>query len=65
MFEREIMIASLRRQRDLLKELVEELEEKSFLGPQDLSYCEEVMKKIESALRKLRRSDRAYSRILG
>jgi hypothetical protein len=65
MFEREVMIAGLRQQRDLLKELVKELEEKSFLDSQDLRYCEEVMKKIESTLRKLRRPDRAYSQTLG
>ncbi len=55
MFEREIIIAGLRKQRDALRELVQELEEKPRLENQDMLYCEEVLKKMESTLRRLRR----------
>jgi hypothetical protein len=62
MFEREIMIAGLRKQEHLIRELVEELEEKPRLFGNDLRYCEEVMKKIEQTLKKLRRSDHDYAK---
>jgi len=65
MFEKEIMISGLSKQRDTLKELVEELEEKPYLEPQDFRYCEEVLKRIEASLRKLRRPDRAYNQYVG
>ena len=55
MFEKEIMIAGLRKQRDALRELVDELEGKRRVEDQDLRYCEEVMKRVESTLRRLRR----------
>ena len=64
MFEKEIMIAGLRKQSDLLKGLVIELEGKDLMEVQDFRYCEEVMRRIETALKKLRRADRIYSHYL-
>lgn len=57
MFEREVMIASLRKQRDTLKELIVELEDKPRFGSHDYVYCQEVMKKVENTLKKLRHPD--------
>ena len=55
MFEKEIMIAGVRKQRDTLRELVEELEDKNRLEEVDFQYCEEVLRRVESTLRKLRK----------
>jgi ribosome assembly protein YihI (activator of Der GTPase) len=55
MFEKEVIISGVRKQRDMLKELVEALEPKSQLGEDDLQYCEEILKRVESTLKRLRR----------
>lgn len=55
MFEKEIMIAGLRKQRDMLRDLVEDLERKSGFENDDFEYCGQVMKKVEEMLKKLRR----------
>ena len=57
MFEREVRISSLRKSSKDLSKLVEELEEKNKLDGGDLRYHEEVLKKIESALRKVRKME--------
>lgn len=56
MFEKEILIVSLRRERDALKELVAELEQGDRYEAFDRRYCDEVLKHIETTLRRLRRS---------
>ena len=55
MFEKEVMIAGLRKQRDVLKELIEELEDNTGQENRSLEYCDEVLKRVESTLRRLRR----------
>ena len=55
MFEKEMMIAGLRKQRDTLKELIDDLEEKPRFRDEDMEYCGEVLKKVESTLKRLRR----------
>lgn len=54
MFEKEVMIAGLRKQRDMLVELIEELEERPSFRTPDQQYCQEVLKRIESTLKRLR-----------
>ena len=56
MFEKEILVASLRRERDVLKELVAELEAQNRYETFDRGYCDEVLRRIETTLRRLRRS---------
>lgn len=55
MFEKEVIISSVRKQRDMLRDLVDALEPKARLGDEDLQYCDEVLKKVESTLKRLRR----------
>ncbi len=55
MFEREMIIASLRKEQNTLRELIEELEDQPRFSSSELQYCGEVLKKVESALKKLRR----------
>jgi ribosome assembly protein YihI (activator of Der GTPase) len=55
MFEREIMIAGLRKEHNALRELIENLEDQPRLRSQDAHYCDEVLKRVETTLRKLRR----------
>ncbi len=55
MFEKEVMISGLKKQDDTLKKLIEELEEKPQSYDQDRDYCHETLKRIESALKKIRR----------
>ena len=55
MFEREVMIAGLRKEQNALRELIEELEDKPALERREMQYCEEVLKSVEATLKKLRR----------
>ena len=57
MFEKEVMISSLKNNSRVLADLVEELEEKSRFSDFDISYYHEALKKIEAALRKIRKMD--------
>ena len=57
MFEKEVMISSLKNNSRVLAELVAELEEKARLSDFDISYCHEALKKIEIGLRKIRKMD--------
>lgn len=52
----EEMVAGLRAQRDLLKNLMTELEGKQTLDHQDRRLYDEVTKQVEQNLRKLRKS---------
>ncbi len=58
MFEREVLIAGVNRQRDLLRELTEELEKKNRLEDHDFLYTEAHLKRVESSLRRLRQVKR-------
>lgn len=63
MFEREVMISSLKKQSEDLKKLLGEMEAKPRHGWQDMQYFRETLKRIESALRRMRRAeeeDRPY-----
>ncbi len=57
MFEREVMIGTLKHQSDNLKKLIGELEEKPKADWQETQYYHESLKKIESALKRVRRID--------
>ena len=57
MFEKEVMISSLKNHSRLLSGLVEELEEKARLSDVDVSYYHEALKRIEAGLRKIRKMD--------
>jgi hypothetical protein len=61
MFEREVMISTLRKNSQDLARLVEELEEKPRFSGIDLRYCQEVLKKIEGGLRRVRKMDEAVA----
>jgi hypothetical protein len=54
MFEREVLIAGIRHQCELLRRLVDELEQYSKLKDQEYRFAREEMKRIEANLRKLR-----------
>lgn len=62
MFEREIIIAGLRREQNNLRELIEALEDKSYLLENDFQYCDEVLKNIETTLRRLRKPKYNYGK---
>jgi hypothetical protein len=51
----EILIARLRHQRDLLSELVGELETKSALAVEDYAYCESCADEVSKAMGSIRR----------
>lgn len=55
MFERELMIAGIRRQEELLKDLGFHLAQKTKLGFDDCQRHDDVLKKVEKNLRSLRR----------
>ena len=57
MFEREVMISSLKKSSRDLSGLVEELEVKSRFDGIDRLYLHEVLKKIETAIRKVRKME--------
>ena len=57
MFEKEMMISGLKKHSQILVKLVEELEGKPRLDAQDIRYCHETLKKIETDIRKIRKMD--------
>ena len=54
MFEKEVIISGIKKQKEILSELVDELEKKSEFDRQEVDYCQEVLKKAETYLRKIR-----------
>ena len=57
MFEKEVMISSIKYSSRMLVSLVEELESKARFSDFDISYYHEALKRIETALRKIRKMD--------
>ena len=57
MFEKEVMISSLKRNSETLSDLVEELERKSQFSDHDVLYYHEALKRLESNLRRIRKAD--------
>ncbi len=55
MFEKELMINSLRRQQSFLEELRETLQQKNDLEHTDCQRFQSVLKRVETNLKKLRR----------
>ncbi len=55
MFEREVIVSSLKKNSVDLEKLIEELEERPRFDGIDLNYWKETLKRIESGLRKIRR----------
>ncbi len=55
MFEKEVMISSLKKSNQMLSKLVQEMEDSSKANIYDVQYFQETIKRIESALRKLRK----------
>ncbi len=55
MFEKEVMISSLKKNNQMLSKLVQEMEDSSKTNLYDIQYFQETIKRIESALRKLRK----------
>ncbi len=53
MFEKEIIIASLKNQNSTLGKLIGELENKPELEGQDFEYCQESLRKLEAGLKKI------------
>ncbi len=51
----EILITRLRHQRDLLRELVDELEAKSILAVEHYAYCESCTDEVSKELKEIRR----------
>ena len=65
MFDKEVVIGGLKKNSEVLRKLVEEMESKPKLGTQDVQYYHEELKKLESALRKIRRFDESLLRRTG
>ena len=57
MFEREVMISTLRKSCVDLAKLVEELEDRTHFDGIDLRYCQETLKRIEHGLRRIRKME--------
>jgi len=57
MFEREVIVSSLKKNNVDLEKLIEELEESPRFDGIDLNYWKETLKRIETGLRKIRRID--------
>ncbi len=57
MFEREVMISTLRKNNVDLTKLIEELEERPRFDGIDLNYWKETLKKIEAGLRAIRKME--------
>jgi hypothetical protein len=51
----EALLATLRHQRDLLSDLVSELEEKGMLTVEDYAYCENCTDEVGKSLKDIRR----------
>lgn len=60
MFERELMISGLRRQRHLLAALIAELEKRPAMNFQDQQLCGEKAREVAGNLRKLRKIKDSY-----
>ena len=60
MFERELMISGLRRQRSLLAELIQELEQRPVMDSADHHRCDAKAKEVAGNLRKLRKIKDRY-----
>ena len=60
MFERELMLSGLRRQRHLLAALISELEKKPVMDFQDQQFCGEKAQEVAGNLRKLRKIKDSY-----
>ena len=65
MFEREVMIVTLKRQNEVLGNLIHEMEEKPKVDPQESRYFQEALKKIELSLKRLRRLEPEEASIFG
>lgn len=56
MFEREVMLVGVRRQKKLLEELVAALERKSPFDDLNFGYVDGILAAVESSLRRLRKT---------
>jgi hypothetical protein len=56
MENKEIIICSVKKQRDMLGDLIEELEPKSKLEEYDIQYCEEVLKRVQGIIKDLKKA---------
>jgi len=63
MFDRELMILGLRKQRNLLDDLIEKLESKPGFDDYDCYLYDERTQKVLTNLKKLRRIKEAYLRL--
>lgn len=63
MFEKEMIVSGVRRQRDLLDDLLDVLERKARLGDEEICYNEEVLRRVETSLRRIRKIVPVRSRI--
>jgi hypothetical protein len=57
MFEKEVMIAGIRQQRDKLEGLLEILEQRPRFESAEKEHCREVLKRIETTIRRMRKRD--------
>jgi hypothetical protein len=53
---KEVLISGVRKQKDMLEGLIDDLEPKESLEDNDLVYCEEVFKRVEGILRQLKKT---------
>lgn len=60
MFERQLMIAGLQKQYDLLASLIEEIENKPTLRIEDVDFCQARTRRIANNLRRLRKIKSNY-----
>lgn len=60
MFEKEIMISSVRRQKEILDELVCGLEKKDAFQPEDFELYDATLRKVETNMKRLRRNAIEY-----
>ncbi len=55
MFEKEIIVNSLKKSRGLLEKLIEDMERNPNFEAQEVQYCSQELKRIEVFIRKVRR----------
>ena len=60
MFEKEIMISSVRRQKEILDDLIRGLEQKDVFRHEDFQLYDATLRKIETTMRRLRRNATEY-----
>jgi hypothetical protein len=53
--DKDLLISGVRKQKDMLEGLIEDIEPKNRLEEYDIVYCEEVLKRVENILHELKK----------